>query len=94
MNEVLSEAARQVPSLVVLVVLVIYFLRALDRRDATIKEIADACHAAQTRTNQVVLESNRVLGRVGEALDANRQLIADAVRDGIDRSALAARRNS
>lgn len=89
MDEVLREAARQVPSLVVLVVLVVYFLRALDRRDATIQRIADSCHAVQAQTNEVVQEATRGLGRVGEALDAQRQLIADAVRDGIDRSSLA-----
>ena len=89
MDEALKEAARQVPSLTVLVVLVTFFLRALDRRDATIKSIADSCHAAQAQTNQVIQESISVMGRVGEALDAQRQLTADAVRDGIDRSTLA-----
>ena len=91
MDEALKEAARQVPSLTVLVVLVIYFLRALDRRDSTIKAIADTCHAAQERGTAAVQENSRVLGRGCEALDAQRQLVADAVRDGIDRSALANR---
>jgi hypothetical protein len=89
MDEVLVEAARQVPSLVVLVALVNFFLRALDRRDQTIRAIADACHASQAAATAAVQENSRVLGRVGEALDAHRQVIADAVRDGIDRSALA-----
>jgi hypothetical protein len=88
MDEVLREAARQVPSLVVLVALVVYFLRALDRRDATIQRIADSCHAAQAGATAAVQENTRVLGKVGEALDAQRQAIADAVRDGIDRSSL------
>ena len=86
MDEALKEAARQVPSLAVLVVLVIYFLRALDRRDSTIKSIADSCHASQAAATAAVQENTRVLGRVGEVLDAHRQVIADAVRDGIDRS--------
>lgn len=94
MDEILTEAARQVPSLVVLVVLVIYFLRALDRRDQTIRAIADSCHASQASSVAAINENTRVLGKVGEALDAHRQVIADAVRDGIDRSALAARRSS
>ncbi|MCE9635824.1 MAG: hypothetical protein K8T90_08975 [Planctomycetes bacterium] len=89
MDETLKEAARQVPSLTVLVVLVIYFLRALDRRDSTIKSIADACHASQASSVNAINENTKVLGMVGEALDAHRQVIADAVRDGIDRSALA-----
>jgi hypothetical protein len=89
MDEALKEAARQVPSLVVLVVLVIYFLRALDRRDQTSRAIADSCHATQVQASHVMQESNRVMGRVCETLDAQRQLVADAVRDGIDRSALA-----
>ena len=89
MDETLKEAARQVPSLTVLVVLVIYFLRALDRRDSTIKSIADACHASQASSVNAINENTRALGRVGEALDAQRQSITDAVRDGIDRSALA-----
>jgi len=93
MDEVLTEAARQVPSLVVLVVLVVYFLRALDKRDQTIRAIADSCHATQERGTAALAETTRTLGMVGEALDAHRQVIADAVRDGIDRSALA-RRNS
>ncbi len=91
MDEALKEAARQVPSLTVLVVLVIYFLRALDRRDSTIKSIADACHATQAKASEATSENSRVMGRVCEALDAQRQLVADAVRDGIDRSALANR---
>jgi len=89
MEEALKEAARQVPSLAVLVVLVIHFLRALDRRDSTIRAIADSCHATQASTTAAITENTRALGRVGEALDAHRQVIADAVRDGIDRSALA-----
>lgn len=91
MDEALREAARQVPSLTVLVVLVIYFLRALDRRDSTIKAIADTCHAAQERGTQAITDNTRALGRVSEVLDVQRQSIADAVRDGIDRSALANR---
>ena len=86
MDEALKEAARQVPSLAVLVILVIYFLRALDRRDSTIKSIADSCHASQASATAAINENTRVLGKVGEALDAHRQVIADAVRDGIDRS--------
>ena len=89
MEAMLTEAVRQVPSLVVLVLLVVQFLRALDRRDQTIRAIADSCHAVQTESNRVVQEATRTMGRVGEALDAHRQVIADAVRDGIDRSALA-----
>lgn len=86
MDEALKEAARQVPSLTVLVVLVVQFLRALDRRDSTIKSIADSCHASQASATAAITENTRVLGKVGEALDAHRQVIADAVRDGIDRS--------
>jgi hypothetical protein len=86
MDEALKEAARQVPSLTVLVVLVVQFLRALDRRDSTIKSIADSCHASQASATAAINENTRVLGKVGEALDAHRQVIADAVRDGIDRS--------
>ncbi len=89
MEQMLTEAVRQVPSLVVLVLLVVQFLRALDRRDQTIRAIADSCHAAQSQASHAIQENTRVLGRVGEALDAHRQQIADAVRDGIDRSALA-----
>jgi hypothetical protein len=77
MDEALPEAARQVPLLAVLVVLVIYFLRAFDRRDQTIRDIADTCHASQARTNQVLQETTRTLGQVGEALDAHRQVVVD-----------------
>jgi hypothetical protein len=91
MDEALKEAARQIPSLVVLVVLVVYFLRALDKRDETIRAIAETCHTSQASATAAITENTRVLGKVGEALDAQRQVIADAVRDGIDRSALATR---
>lgn len=89
MEQMLTEAVRQVPSLVVLVLLVVQFLRALDRRDQTIRAIADTCHAAQAQASRVIEDNSRALGRVTECLDAQRQSIADAVRDGIDRSALA-----
>ena len=89
MDDALKEAARQIPSLVVLVILVVYFLRALDKRDETIKAIAETCHTSQASATTAITENTRVLGKVGEALDAHRQVIADAVRDGIDRSALA-----
>ena len=89
MEAMLTEAVRQVPSLVVLVVLVVQFLRALDRRDQTIRAIADSCHATQAKASAAIEENSRVLGMVGTALDAHRQQIADAVRDGIDRSAIA-----
>ncbi len=93
MSDVLSEAARQAPALAVLVVLVIYFLRALDRRDQTIRAIAETCHAAQRDGIAAINENTRSWAKVGEALDAHRQVIADAVRDGIERSPCA-RRNS
>ena len=89
MEAMLTEAVRQVPSLVVLVLLVVQFLRALDRRDQTIRAIADSCHVTQAKATEAISENNKALGRIGEALDAHRQQIADAVRDGIDRSALA-----
>ena len=94
MDEALKEAARQIPSLVVLVVLVVYFLRALDKRDETIKAIAETCHTSQASATAAIKDNTRVLGMVGEALDAHRQVIADAVRDGIERSPLAARRGA
>jgi len=89
MEQMLTEAVRQVPSLVVLVLLVVQFLRALDRRDETIRAIAKNAHASQASAIAAINENTRVLGKVGEALDVHRQVIADAVRDGIDRSALA-----
>ena len=89
MEAMLSEAVRQVPSLVVLVILVVQFLRALDRRDQTIRAIAETAHASQASAIAAINENTRVLGKVGEALDVHRQVIADAVRDGIDRSAIA-----
>lgn len=89
MDEALEEAAGRCPSLAVLIVLVVCFLRALDRRDQTIKSIAETCHASQQQATAAINENTRVHGRAGEALDAHRQQVADAVRDGIDRSALA-----
>jgi hypothetical protein len=89
MEDALKEAARQIPSLAVLVVLVVYFLRALDNRDETIKAIAETCHTSQAGATAAIRDNTRILGMVGEALDAHRQVIADAVRDGIDRSTLA-----
>ncbi len=54
MEAVLTEAARQVPSLVVLVVLVVLFLRRMRESDATQKVIAAACHEAQRQSVRAV----------------------------------------
>ena len=54
MEAVLTEAARQVPSLVVLVVLVVLFLRRMRESDETQKAIAAACHEAQRQSVRAV----------------------------------------
>ena len=54
MDEVLKEATRQVPSLVVLVVLVVLFLRRMAASDETQKAIAATCHESQRQSIRAV----------------------------------------
>ena len=81
MEQVLSEALRQVPSLVVLVVLVVQFLRALDRRDETIRSIAESAHAAQASATAAINENSDALSKgsdkAAEYIQSLRLAIAD-----------------
>lgn len=70
MTEWLSEAAKQVPSLVVMGWIVITFLRHMAKRDETIQALADQCHAVQREGHAVIKESMREMGEVKEAIHA------------------------
>lgn len=63
------EIAKQVPSLVVLVLLVWKFITDSRSRDEAMLKVIE--------------QNTLALGRVGETLDSNRQSTADAVRDGL-----------
>lgn len=54
MEAVLIEIAKQVPALVVLVLLVRWFLHHLSERDKVLREIGDACHAESERREEVI----------------------------------------
>ena len=62
------------------------FLAQLEKRDETLREISVNCHATQERAAKAIDENTRIIGEVHGALEAHRQVIADAVRDGIDQS--------
>ena len=70
MEELLLEVAKQVPALLVLVLLVTRFLTALKERDEAFQAVFSEAIATQKETNQM-------LGRVGQALD---QQTEDAAR--------------
>ena len=65
MDEALKESARQVPSLTVLVVLVVYFLRALDRRDQTIRAMGDRWNKETAGRVQLRIYAGGVAGDEG-----------------------------
>ena len=74
------EILKASPGLAVAVYLVVIFLRAMAKRDDLIERISTANTAAINRNSET-------LGRVSECFDNQRTLIADAVRDGIERAA-------
>lgn len=92
MEEILKEAARQVPSLVVLVVLVVLFLRRMAASDETQKAIAETCHEAQRqsiravevleeRSAGVIKENTEALGAMRACLErVERRLDREEVR--------------
>ena len=80
MEQMLVEAAKQVPSLSVLVILVVKFLGAqktqgesfaasLAQRDIAAAKVAEECHRVTTAATETISECNRALGRVSTAVE-------------------------
>ncbi len=88
MDEILKEATRQVPSLVVLVVLVVLFLRRMQASDETQTAIAATCHESQRQSIRAVevLEerSAGLITKCTEVLGATKAAI-DRVEKRLDR---------
>jgi hypothetical protein len=63
MDEWLREAGRQVPGLVLMFLLVLAFLKHLDKRNARDEAIAKACHDVITASSSVVEKNSEALGR-------------------------------
>ena len=80
MEQLLADAAKQVPSLAILVVVVVKFLGAqrtqsesfassLAQRDAAAAKVAEECHRVTTAATETISECNRALGRVSTAVE-------------------------
>lgn len=81
MDEVLKEATRQVPSLVVLVVLVVLFLRRMQASDETQKALGPTRHESQRQSIRVV----EVLEETSAALPTKCTELIAATKSTIDR---------
>lgn len=64
MEEALITAAKQVPSLVVLVGLVLVFMRYIGKRDEQLENMGENCHAVQTEASTCLRENTQMLGEV------------------------------
>ncbi len=74
-EQILTDAARQVPGLVVLVVLVVAFMRHMKHRDQLLKDISERCHQLQDNAHKiiekatsVIEENSKVVGACNERL--------------------------
>lgn len=90
MEQAALELAKQIPSLVVLVWLVVHFLRAQEKRDKMIEGLAAQCHVQQAAAAAVIVKNSETLGRIESQLDRHPEAITVAVRDGINQSKFAA----
>ncbi len=54
----LIEAAKQVPGLTIIAVLVVKFLKHLEKRDKMLDTISGTCHAVQTKSMEVISAIN------------------------------------
>lgn len=102
MEDLFKALAPQAPSLVVLVILVWIFIKEIRAGREQSDTQQKACHEAHAKvftsvekitsdTNEVIRRNSEVIGTICTNLDDQRQHIADAVRDGIDKSACAKR---
>ncbi len=63
-----AQLATQVPSLGVLVVVVVIFLRHLNKRDELLGDISEKCHEVQRDAINTIKENSRVLGEMSVIL--------------------------
>ncbi len=81
METAVLEILKQVPALAVLAWLVTRFLNEIGKRDEVLKDLSAACHDVHQRSIVAVDRNSEALGRIESALDGQRQLTTDAVRD-------------
>ena len=70
MEAAMTEAARQVPALVVLVIVVLIFVSYLTKRD-------DSCNEVQRDSKRCIEENSRVIGEVSECLRQNNLVVRE-----------------
>ena len=67
--EILTEAAKQLPALCVMVYLVLRFLKFVEARDKLLSEISDKCHAQQAKATEAIKENSTAMGRMCACLN-------------------------
>ena len=88
MEKILESAVTQVPAMVLLLLVVIAFLKAQDKRDiafmAALKTrddvteaIAKECHTVARSATTAAMENSRAMGRVEKSLDQSAIVMAD-----------------
>lgn len=68
-NQVISSLLREMPSLGVMLVMVLTFLRHLNRRDEIAKAVSDQCHEVQIQTAQAIRENVEALAKHNDAIN-------------------------
>jgi len=68
MEDILKDAAKEVPNLVILMVIVVYFLKHLTNRDKRSSMMTEECHKVQRETHVVIKENSKMLGEVSIGL--------------------------
>ena len=67
-SDLFLRLASQVPSLLVLVIVVVIFLKYLSKRDETLKHIGDDCHEVQRDAIKAMNKNSEVLGEISGVL--------------------------
>jgi len=68
LEDFFTQLAAQAPSLGILVVVVIIFLRHLNKRDEMLNGISEKCHEVQRDAINTIKENSRVLGEISVVL--------------------------
>jgi hypothetical protein len=68
LDQIVTEAAGQVPALCVLVFLVLQFMKFLRSRDDFLKDMADRCHEHQDKATKAIDKNIEVAAHMLEAI--------------------------
>ena len=68
MSDLFLRLASQVPSLVVLVIVVVIFLKYLTKRDEVLKHLGDDCHEVQRDAIKAIKQNSEVIGEISVVL--------------------------